>query len=432
MRRPSPPSPPHAEADGEVVLRRPKTLYRLLERIFEAADDQHGGRRLLAWCLREFFGAFRDELGLGGIWLYSGERNRFHLVETIGECEHRPPSTLDGTRGEMRTLLEQGVVDGLDEEASRSLHRLGVTGRMPAVAMLIAEPRARHVVFTSLQQLPSRASADFVLRTLRSVLSARILQNRWAGSIREAAEIQRGLLPTRHPTFEGYDIAARSQPAEDVGGDLYDFLRIEAGTLGVAIADASGHGLGAALVARDVSVGLRMGARPETKVTHLLSQLNRVVHASGTANSFVSAFYGELGREGDLLYVNAGHPPPLLADAGTVRELGQGNIVLGPLPDARFQRRFAHLDPGAVLILYTDGIVERQDASGGMFGVERLRTTIRSTVNGSADSILDAVFSAAQRFGNDLPWDDDATVVVVKRLEASNVRASNGRATTPL
>ncbi len=415
MRRPGAEPPIQRESGDAVLLRQPKTLYRLLERVFEAVDDRHGGRRLLAWCLREFFGAFRDDLGLHGIWLYSAHRNRFHLVEHVGERDQSPPETLDGARPEMRAIMERGVVNTREQDAALAPGGLGVTGRRPAAALWIAEPRFRHVVLISFAHASEPAAVDFVLRTLRSVLSARILQNRWGDSIREAAEIQRGLLPKASPSLRGYDIAARSIPAEDVGGDLYDFLPIEPTTLGVAIADASGHGLGAALVARDVSVGLRMGARPETKVTHLLAQLNRVVHASGTANSFVSTFYGELDTDGHMIYVNAGHPAPLLLYGRGARELEQGNVVLGPQPDARFRRRFARIEPGAVLVLYTDGIIERQDATGDLFDVHRLRETARTASHGTAEQIVDSIFDAAQRFGNDLAWEDDATVVVVKR-----------------
>ncbi len=398
-----------------VTLRSPKTLYRLFERVFKAANDQHGGRRLLAWCLREFHVAFRDELGLRGVWLYSAHRSRFHLVEQIGQCEGTPPAELDGARPAVRYLIERGLVCSRDPGALRALDDLSVTGAHPAVAMLIAEPRARHLVLVSFRGAFEPATVEFVLSTLRSVLSARILQNRWGDSIREAAEIQRGLLPEKPPEFPGFDIAGRSVPAEDVGGDLYDFLEIGPTTLGLAVADASGHGLGAALVARDVSVGLRMGAGGNTTATHLLSQLNRVVHASGMANSFVSTFYGELDMHGNLLYVNAGHPSPLLLHAGGIRELSQGNVVLGPKLDARFQHCFEHIEPGAMLMLYTDGIIERQNARGEMFETGRLQEAAQRTQHKPAIEMVDAIFAAADTFGSAMPWDDDATVVVVKR-----------------
>lgn len=398
-----------------ILLESPKKLYRLFERVFAAADDRHGGKRLLAWCLREFHDTFRVELGLRAAWLYSGNQGRFHLVAQVGEPLRPAPAALEASDPEVRALLAQASQAGGEIVESGSAFRLGLTPDPAAVGMLVSEPRARHLLFVSFDDRFEPDAACFVLRTLRSVLSARILQNRWGNALREAAEIQRGLLPATPPEFGPFEIAARSVPAEDVGGDLYDFLPIDEYALGLAIADASGHGLGAALVARDVCVGLRMGARRETKLTHALAQLNRVVHRSSPGGSFVSAFYAELDPQGNLMYANAGHPPPLMVTVGGVRTLQPGNSVLGPLPDTRFQRHFDRIDPGSALVLYTDGISERRNADGAFFEPARLGRIAQEHLGRPAAEILDRIFRAAQAFGSDQPWDDDATVVVVRR-----------------
>ena len=210
-----------------------------------------------------------------------------------------------------------------------------------------------------------------------------------------------------------------------MGGDFYDFHDLGESTLGLAIGDASGHGLPAALLVRDVVTGLRMGIEKELKVAHVFEKLNRVIHRSRLSSRFVSVFYAELERDGNLVYVNAGHQPPMLffrePTPGKVSEieLSNGGTVIGPLPEARFRRGFARLQPGEVLLLLTDGILERRDKIGEFFGDDRVRAVVREQQAQSAETILSKLFDAALAWGDGRPWEDDATIVVVKRTAAN-------------
>ena len=226
---------------------------------------------------------------------------------------------------------------------------------------------------------------DFALNTIRASLDARLVDQRVRGSFREAAEIQQSLLVEEPPAFAGFELAARSVPADEVGGDFYDFYDLGEGTLGLAIGDASGHGLPAALLVRDVVTGLRMGIEKELKVAHVFEKLNRVIHRSRLSSRFVSVFYAELERDGNLVYVNAGHQPPILffreqrPGKPSEVELSNGGMVIGPLPEAHFRRGFARLHAGEVLLMLTDGILERRDKSGELFGSERVTKWCAST-----------------------------------------------------
>ncbi|MGH7336700.1 MAG: PP2C family protein-serine/threonine phosphatase, partial [Myxococcota bacterium] len=175
--------------------------------------------------------------------------------------------------------------------------------------------------------------------------------------IEVARQLQRDLLPKCDPALPGWRFASAWRTANDVGGDWYGYDLEPNGQLRLAVADASGHGMAAALLVRDVVTGLRMGIERELKVAHVFRKLNRVIHRSNLSSRFVSVFYGELEASGSLIYVNAGHPPGLLFHAGSVRELATGGTVIGPLPQARFRRGFAHLEPGDVLVLCTDGVL---------------------------------------------------------------------------
>ena len=200
-----------------------------------------------------------------------------------------------------------------------------------------------------------------------------------------------------------------------MGGDFYDFFSFGDDLLGLAIGDASGHGLPAALLVRDVVTGLRMGLEQDLKMGYVFAKLNRVIHRSNLSSRFVSVFYAELEENGNLIYVNAGHPPALIfTAAGGIRELSIGGTVIGPLPEAQFRRGIAYLEIGDVLVLTTDGILERRGADGESFGQAGVENAVRGP-DSSASEILERVFDAAAAFGDGGPWEDDATIVVVKR-----------------
>jgi sigma-B regulation protein RsbU (phosphoserine phosphatase) len=242
------------------------------------------------------------------------------------------------------------------------------------------------------------------------------MEERLQGGLREAAEIQASLLPDAAPSFPPFEMAHRSHPAEEVGGDFFDYRTVlSEEILGIAIGDASGHGLPAALLVRDVVIGLRMGLEKDLRIASVFQRLNRVIHESTLSSKFISVFYAELEKDGTLTYVNAGHPSPLLVSVTTVERLSVGGTVIGPLPEVRFKRGLAVLSPEACLVMCTDGILERPNAADEFYGENRLIETVRRNLNRPAADILGAVFKECESFGEHRPFDDDATLVVVKR-----------------
>jgi sigma-B regulation protein RsbU (phosphoserine phosphatase) len=287
---------------------------------------------------------------------------------------------------------------------------------LPAAAVLVGRRPRRHVFFFLLGEGWVREELDFTLNTVRAALGSRLADERVRGSFREAADIQQSLLLDEAPDFPGFEIACRSQQAEEVGGDFYDFLAFDDELLGLAIGDASGHGLPAALQVRDVVTGLRMVIEKNLKIAFAFGKLNRVIHRSNLSSRFVSVFYGELERDGTLIYVNAGHQPPLVFRKDRVEALAVGGTVIGPLPEAQFRRGIARIERGETLVLCTDGIVERRNPAGDFLGEDGLIRLVRQHESLTAEQILERIFEATQQWGDGRAWDDDATVVVVKRL----------------
>ncbi|HET7292479.1 MAG TPA: PP2C family protein-serine/threonine phosphatase [Vicinamibacteria bacterium] len=402
-------SPPRFEA---------KPLYRRLDRLFGAVDPGRPQGQLLESFLEEFFAELHADLRLRGASLYEERRDDFALLRHVGDVPE-PVDTLAPGSPPLQLLFRHRVYVFAEAEAEASPYRFGVTPRGAAAALVLGRRGRRHVFFFSLGEGWVMEELDFALNTVRAALGSRLLDARVRDSFQQAAEIQQSLLE-EPPDFPGFEIACRSLATEEVGGDFFDFLPFDSELLGLAIGDASGHGMPAALLVRDVVTGLRMGIERELKVTHVFRKLNRVIHRSNLSSRFVSVFYGELEPSGLLIYVNAGHQPPLVFDEEGVHELATGGTVIGPLPEADFKRGFARLAPGAILVMCTDGILERRNPAGEFFGEEGLKSAVRAAAAQPAEAILDRVFEAARAHGDARPFEDDATLVVVKRLATTN------------
>jgi sigma-B regulation protein RsbU (phosphoserine phosphatase) len=392
-----------------------KLLYRRLDALFSALDPGRPQRELLESFLENAHRTLKDDLRLRAALLYAERRDGFELMKTAGDAGGPVREDLDPGQPPLQLVNKHRVYIFPDPRAEDSPHRTGWLPPFPAAAVLVGKRPRRWLFLFLLAEGWVREELDFALNTVRAALGSRLSDERVRGSFREAAEIQQSLLLDEAPDFKGYDIACRSLPAEEVGGDFYDFLSLDDHMLGLAIGDASGHGLPAALLVRDVVTGLRMGIEKDLKVAYAFEKLNRVIHRSNLSSRFVSVFYGELEKDGTLVYVNAGHQPPLIFRKDRIEALAVGGTVIGPLPEARFRRAISHLGPGEMLVLCTDGIVERRNPAGDFLGEDGLIRLVRSCESKTAEEILDHVFDETRRFGDGRPWEDDATLVVVKR-----------------
>lgn len=393
-----------------------KLLYRRLDSLFGALDPKKPQKKLLQSFLEDAFRVLKDDLRLKAAALYAEGRDGFSLLKEVGSAGGPLAESLDPARLPLTLVFQHRVYLFGDPTAQASPARLGLLPFGPSAALVVGRRPARYVLVFLMAEGWVREELDFALNTVRAALGARLADERVRGNVREAAKIQQSLLLEEPPAFAGFDIAARSVAADEVGGDFFDFLSFEDSLLGLAIGDASGHGLPAALVVRDVVTGLRMGLEKDLKIAYVFSKLNRVIHRSNLSSRFVSVFYGELEAEGNLIFVNAGHQPPLLFSGGSVTELTTGGTVIGPLPEVRFRRGFAFLKPGDLLVMCTDGILERRGPKGEFYGVERLTRLVRTGREAPARDLLDRLFAEAWAWGGDRPWEDDATAVVVKRL----------------
>jgi serine phosphatase RsbU (regulator of sigma subunit)/CHASE1-domain containing sensor protein/anti-sigma regulatory factor (Ser/Thr protein kinase) len=236
-----------------------------------------------------------------------------------------------------------------------------------------------------------------------------------------ARSIQHALLPKDLPKLQGWKIAYHYQPAREVGGDFYDFLRLDEGRIGLVIGDVSGKGIAAALVMANTQSVLRAVARRGNIAPgQVLAEANEVLYAYIPSGTFVTCFYGVLDLEsGRLVYANAGHDPPYSQRGGDAQELRARGMPLGLMPGMPYEEKEAVLAAGDDLLLYSDGLVEAHDPEGDMFGFPRLRKLIMAQSAGSGEELVDFLLAELTRFtGTDSEQEDDITLVTLERSKA--------------
>ncbi len=235
--------------------------------------------------------------------------------------------------------------------------------------------------------------------------------------LRHAHEVQATLLPAAPPTVPGYDIAGFNVPAWDIGGDYFDYLPLPGGRLGIVIADVSGKGLPAALLMATFRAALRSEVRKDRPIADVLNDVHGMLLESMDTSRFVTAVYGILEpRLGTFTYVNCGHCPPVLLRArGEADVLASGQAALGMFGSEIGETCSVQLHQGDTLLFYTDGVVELTDANDTEFGGGRLGRVLADCAARPAAAIIEAVLGAAREHAGRERYDDDVTLVVVKR-----------------
>src|SRR5262245_26215025 len=236
-----------------------KLLYRRLDSLLKAFDRPQPPRVLTKTFLMQVLETLGADLRLVAGVHYAEGRDGFALQDVAGRLEGRPAELLDASSPPVALVLQHGVYIFADPDHDDAPARHGLLPRRASAGVALGRRPDRHLLFIVLAEGWVREELDFTLNTIRATLGARLMEERMRGNIRQAAEIQQSLLLEEPPAFPGFDLAAHSLPAEEVGGDFYDFVRFGDDLLGLAIGDASGHGLPAALLVRDVVTGLRMG-----------------------------------------------------------------------------------------------------------------------------------------------------------------------------
>ncbi|MGA7162009.1 MAG: PP2C family protein-serine/threonine phosphatase [Bacteroidota bacterium] len=229
--------------------------------------------------------------------------------------------------------------------------------------------------------------------------------------------VQQALMPEQSPSVPGWALWIYSRPANEVGGDLIDFLRQSENRFGLALADVSGKGLQAALIMAKLQATLKALAPDYESIGKLITKLNSIVHRDGLPNSFASLVYAEISPDsGTLRFVNAGHLPPILLSAGGLREMPKGGAALGLMGSTVYEERQVELQVGDVFFVYSDGLTEASNEQGDFFGSERLLKRLPLLRGRSPEEIGKSLLGEMDFFVKDAPPNDDVSLVILKRL----------------
>jgi len=395
----------------------PKIFYRELDSMIARIDTQKSDSNFFYSIICDLQERFGETLHIGQILIYEKRGDDFVLLTNendglVQSNTHR----LDGKSEVVRLVLHHGSYIYDDSELSQSFQLDVESGHVVPAVISVNSPEGNWLVVFKLKEGWIREEFTLFMNALRTAFNYRLFSDMILTEYERAEQIQKSLLPKSKPEIPGYEIFGHSQAAERVGGDFYEYFQFSEDYFGAAIGDASGHGLPAALLVRDVVIGLRMGLTKEMRTVYTLKKLNEVIQRSTYSTNFVSLFIGEIENDGNLFYVNAGHPPPFLVSGKKITCLEATGITLGFLSEITLRRAYLNLESNSVLVMYTDGIIERENQREEQFGMKRLTSLIIKNQHQSAEEIVKLVFQAVFDFGEKTVWKDDATMVVIKKL----------------
>lgn len=411
-----------------------------VEKLFARSRD--GGDGGASFQVHSVVGFYPPKMELG---FQSGLRERMDYVHQVLRSESVAPG--EGHIGKVAQSGRPWLVHAADRHPDipqqhepllrvRSLLAvpLRVQGRTIAV-MSFVNKRGGGESFTHGDEATLTAMAEQAAITIGSAILHNELRekDRLERELEFAREVQRLLLPNESPELEGFDIAAMSLPAQDVGGDYYDFIPLDGNRLAVVIADVSGKGFAAALTMASVRSALRARTGPSMGARELLIELNGFVLPDMRRGMFVTLFLAVLDtRDGSVDVARAGHDPMLVFHKeGGFESISPPGIALGvangDLFAGNIERRGLQLREGDTLVLYTDGITEAMNPGGEEFTLERLEDLIRRENAAGAGALVERVRDRIRRFSEGHPQHDDQTLIVIRRLPAGYASTGAGQ-----
>ena len=235
-----------------------------------------------------------------------------------------------------------------------------------------------------------------------------------------ARDIQVKLLPQTPPAIEGYAIAGHSVPAQEVGGDSYDFISIDENHIAFCLGDVSGKGIPAAMLMSNLQATLRGQTLLKVSPKDCLNRSNTLLFQSTDFQKFATLFYGILDfKNHEIIYCNGGHDNPYLYsfEKEFVR-LKTGGTVLGFVEQFSYEEETISIEPGNLLVIYSDGVTEAMNMEEEEFGEERLEAVIRENLDKTPGELVDNMLSSIRKFSGEAPQMDDITIVIIKREKA--------------
>jgi hypothetical protein len=239
--------------------------------------------------------------------------------------------------------------------------------------------------------------------------------------VREEIEVGRAvqltLLPQQNPEIAGWDIWLMSRPANDVGGDLADYLALDGARLGITLGDVAGKGLGAAMLMAKLQATLRAIAPDYLSLAELGARINRIFYRDCGTTRFATLVYAEISEgSSSVRILNAGHPQPIVVGASGLRVLPAVAHPIGMMPDSVYVEQHVDLERGDLVLIHSDGLTEAKNLEGDFFGDERLHDLLRAVRNEPAERVGTRIVEDVERFIGEGRPSDDLSMVIMRRL----------------
>ena len=316
-------------------------------------------------------------------------------------------------------LSKNARFDGLFVYAVRS------TGIFCRPSCPARRPRRDNVVFYRAIDMARLAGFRPCRRCHPQMYEQALLKQRQDRELEIARDVQRAMQPVEPPRIDGWDMSAVADPYNQVGGDYYDFIQCGNDRVIVSLGDVSGKGIGAGMLTASLHAAIRILSTRGIPIGQICSELNDYVYTSTSAAMFLTLFCAELNpATGSLVFSNAGHCPAILIrPTGEVRRLSVGGIPIGMIDNASYAEGTEKMEPGDVLIAYSDGVSEMISDSGREFGVGNLIDVLRRNIACSASELRNRIGGALSRFSHARGPGDDVSLMVVKRNPTTGVES---------
>ncbi len=387
-----------------------EVLENVMDRVIEVTGAERG---FLMLCDNQ-----RDQLEFKvahGMDRSEIESPEFQVSTTIIKqvAHDRVPLLTDNAQYDARLGGQSIIVLGL-----RSILCVPMTVKGRLIGLVYVDNRLQAGLFNEDHLALLAAFADQAGAAIENawLYQVAVEKGRMERELQLAYELQRGLLPRELPTISGYEVAADWRSAREVAGDFYDCFRFDDCTLAAVIADVSDKGAPAALFMAMTHSLIRGTALSAREPEDTLQQVNRVLLNDSDSGMFVTVYYSLLHCGGEMIGVNAGHNRPLLirTQRGEHEFLPRGGRPLGWFADLPVHAITIQLEPGDVVVYYTDGLTESENPGGEPFGEDRLLETARNVAHLPAEDILRHITQALVAFMGTAPAFDDTTLLVVR------------------
>ena len=358
--------------------------------------------------------------------------------EHLGESERElKTDTYIGTSFMTNSVVVINDTDFMDKDLSAQIiHREGIKSFAHAPIAIEGEPigvlsafsRSAKGIFTDefVQLFQSLAGQVGIAWRNAQQTAGLITAREKERELQIAKSIQLSLLPTSLPEIPGISLAGICVPARQIGGDYYDILCNDTGSVDLVIADVSGHNVGAALIMAETRTFIQATAKTVRSVSTIMEELNEFFFEDlGRAELFITMFYLRYHiASGMLNYASAGHNPPLVWRFGTeaCERLDAEGLILGIKQNVVFEERQVHLGPGDILLLYTDGVTEAETPDGAFFGEDRLCSLLREYRTLPPKQIVADILDQVRLFTGQHSFNDDISLVIMKIEAVTNSR----------